>query len=558
MDDLIQHRYLSGESTPQIAKALAVSVEVVRQSLIRAGIPRRGRRMPVDSRFRGFYDAMMPLDEIASRLGVSIRVIKRWIDDEGLTRSRSTMNSNAKTAAAVSKSDLEQTLKDVRFNLTSAGRTLGVSRATIRSWMRKYGIPSRFRLPDTELRKFAGRPTELASQYGIARSTARRWLDKYDIKRPRREDLICPPDFDAKFLSGETRKSLADHYRVSRETINVWIVSRELSRRFPLKIEPPDLTEVTRLYREEKLSTAAIGGRYGVSDVTVQKWLASIGVDRNLGFVSAHEDEIITFLNSHGGNFAATRKVLGRNRELDGYDEARKLAIEYCGLWWHCEAMGKDRLYHMAKHRECADRGISLITVFQDEWTDRRSQVQSFLRARMGVFEKRIGARACSILPHADPDVLEGWHIQGRPMQVSAAFGLMHEGDRVGIVTFSPHHRGTDQLTLNRLAFKPGVQVIGGASKLIRHALQVLQQPVVTWSDNRWSTGELYRSVGFTLDRELPPDYSYTDGTRRRSKQSCKKSQIGCPKERTERDFMIEQGWHRIWDCGKRRWRWRP
>jgi hypothetical protein len=62
--------------------------------------------------------------------------------------------------------------------------------------------------------------------------------------------------------------------------------------------------------------------------------------------------------------------------------------------------------------------------------------------------------------------------------------------------------------------------------------------------------------MGFTLEEELPPDYSYTDGHNRFSKQSCqkkhliKKGAVG----NTEKEMAKSIGYGRIWDCGKKRW----
>jgi hypothetical protein len=66
--------------------------------------------------------------------------------------------------------------------------------------------------------------------------------------------------------------------------------------------------------------------------------------------------------------------------------------------------------------------------------------------------------------------------------------------------------------------------------------------------------------MGFALDETLNPDYSYVNGNKRISKQSCKKSSIAkkwpeiYSPEKTEAAMMKEVGYPRIWDCGKIRW----
>src|SRR5690606_7779424 len=106
-----------------------------------------------------------------------------------------------------------------------------------------------------------------------------------------------------------------------------------------------------------------------------------------------------------------------------------------------------------------------------------------------------------------------------------------------------------------RLAFKSDVQCIGGASKLIKNSLKNLNMNVITWSDNRWTEGILYKNCGFTLDAELRPDYSYVNKNIRESKQSHRKSILNIPKDVTEHQWHLERNIYRIYDCGKKRWR---
>jgi len=94
-------------------------------------------------------------------------------------------------------------------------------------------------------------------------------------------------------------------------------------------------------------------------------------------------------------------------------------------------------------------------------------------------------------------------------------FGIFSEEELLGVVSFSLHHRNFYKLTLDRLCFKAGVRIIGGASKLIEHSKNWIKNQgfseVVTWSDNRWSEGKVYESCGFTFDGLIGPDYSYID-----------------------------------------------
>ena len=73
-------------------------------------------------------------------------------------------------------------------------------------------------------------------------------------------------------------------------------------------------------------------------------------------------------------------------------------------------------------------------------------------------------------------------------------------------------------------------------------------QKVLTFSDNRFHTGALYENIGFQFDKDVPPNYYYTNGRDRKSKYSLRvKAGIN------EREVAKAKGWLPIFDSGKRR-----
>jgi hypothetical protein len=153
-------------------------------------------------------------------------------------------------------------------------------------------------------------------------------------------------------------------------------------------------------------------------------------------------------------------------------------------------------------------------------------------------------------------------HLQGASKRAIAAQGLFFEEELVGAATLAKHHRQVrNALVLDRLCFARGVQIVGGAGRLFaalaNDARRLGAQQLITWSDNRWSEGNVYAKLGFLRDAELPPDYQYVDVAnpkQRISKQSQKKSSSKCPAGMTEHEWAIHRGLARIWDCGKVRW----
>jgi hypothetical protein len=260
--------------------------------------------------------------------------------------------------------------------------------------------------------------------------------------------------------------------------------------------------------------------------------------------------------------FAADLKLLEK-REIDLYNAELKIGIEYCGLYWHTEdsRTPRDRNYHAAKFEQAKAKGVRLITVYEDEWLYRQPQVKNFLRAVLGANQYTVYARKCEVRQITKEEArlfFEQHHIQGGNRLGKHFAGLFHDNLMLAAMSFGRHHRKSSQLVLDRFAVRDNYNITGGASKLFKFLLALSgAQEVISWSDNRWSWGNVYSELGFRLDASLPPDYSYVDfssSARRLSKQSQRKSKTNCPADTTEKEFSKTKNLHRLWDCGKLRW----
>lgn len=273
---------------------------------------------------------------------------------------------------------------------------------------------------------------------------------------------------------------------------------------------------------------------------------------------SKEELEVQNFLNEElGFNFQHSR--IGRY-DIDLYDKDKMFAVEYNGEYWHTEQFKKDKFLHYHKMLECQNHGIRLITINASEWRKRKNQVKGFLRASLGIFHLRIFARKCEVLEvdiNIGKEFLKKYHIQGSSNSNKFIYGLFYDKELLGVVSFGLHHRNNKQIVLNRLVFKDGIQVVGGATKIVTNAMKHQNiNEVVSWSDNRLSIGNVYEKMGFVLEEVLNPDYCYIGKEGQlHSKQSMKKSNTKCPSHITEKDFCISLGYYRMWDCGKKRWK---
>jgi len=256
------------------------------------------------------------------------------------------------------------------------------------------------------------------------------------------------------------------------------------------------------------------------------------------------------------------RKVL-EGKELDIYIPSLNIAFEYCGLYWHSEISGternkdadKGRHYHVGKFKKCSDKGIKLITIFEDEWVYRQTQVKGRIRALLGACEK-IGARECSVEKlnfEEYSQFVDNYHIQGSTNAFLTAYGLKYGGEVLSVIGIS-NKRGIfkggkkDCLELIRMCSRDGIEVVGGMSRLISAvAKDYPERLLVSYADRRWSDGNGYVKTGFIAVNTSTANYWYVkDGERHHRLIARDKRITGL----TEWESMQILKYDRIWDCG--------
>lgn len=96
---------------------------------------------------------------------------------------------------------------------------------------------------------------------------------------------------------------------------------------------------------------------------------------------SKEEESFASFLSSLLPNTEIRRSVRGLiyPQEVDIYIPSKQVAIEFNGLYWHSEKAGKDKDYHYNKWLSCKNKGVQLITVWEDDWRYRRDAVTQYI-----------------------------------------------------------------------------------------------------------------------------------------------------------------------------------
>ena len=228
-------------------------------------------------------------------------------------------------------------------------------------------------------------------------------------------------------------------------------------------------------------------------------------------YLSKEEQSVADWIRQHytGSILQGDRSIINP-WQLDIVLPDIKLAVEYCGLYWHSElSSGKHWKYHAEKTRLCEQAGYRLITMFSDEWLQRTTQTQSKLLNIIGVQTGRIHARSCEVKEisyEQARDFHNQYHIQGSPKKLGVNLALLFQGVTVAVSSWVKQL--TNQWELVRLS--SSARVSGGAGRLLKHFCRIHNpQTIVSFSDNRWSQGGMYAQLGFTMQSTVPPMQHY-------------------------------------------------
>lgn len=277
---------------------------------------------------------------------------------------------------------------------------------------------------------------------------------------------------------------------------------------------------------------------------------------------SAAESEIADFIErNYIGSVLRNDRTIIAPFELDIVIPDKKIAIEYCGLYWHNEERVGKR-YHYDKMVRCIKAGYHLITIFEDEWIHKPNVVKNRLLYKLGIITNSVYARKTTvheIKSNVARDFINKYHIQGY-VNASIRYGLYLDSELVAVMTFSKSNasKGSSEgYELSRFCTVDNTIVVGGASKLFKHFITLESPEVVfTYSDLRWNTGAVYSSIGFTFDSFTGINYWYVDGNHRKHRYGFKKQPFE-DRMLTERELRKAQGLHRIYDCGNHKFIWK-
>jgi hypothetical protein len=299
--------------------------------------------------------------------------------------------------------------------------------------------------------------------------------------------------------------------------------------------------------------------------------LCGQGCPRCSHAISVQELEICNHIISSNIDCSQSDRTILNGKELDIYIQSHNIAIEFDGIYWHSEVMGKSRNYHLNKTKECADKNIQLLHIFENEWLHpiKQSIWKSIINNKLGICSQKIFARKCQINEvdnKTATQFLLNNHLQGHTPS-SVNIGLCYENELVSLMTFGKSRYNKNyQYELIRFCNKINTLVTGGASKIFKYFIRNYNpESLISYADRRYSTGAIYKKLGFNKLKNSTPNYFYfhknnTNNLMSRvqfQKHKLKNKLDIYDSELTEYQNMLNNGYDRIWDCGNECYRYK-
>lgn len=370
------------------------------------------------------------------------------------------------------------------------------------------------------------------------------WLEKWGVDHPRKSEEI----------NNKIKKKTIDAHNESFESIGS-----------PIRVI--DITDMFVVHCQKCFETSSIHK----TTFAVRKRFDEI-VCTNCNPLtannSANEIALFEFISSlYSGEIIQNIKI--EKKEIDIYLPELKLGFEFNGIYWHSSKF-KDRNFHQMKEKHFDNLGIRLFQIWEDDWRYKKEIIKSMIKHRLGLSDKKIGARKCQVKMIEDNSIIRNFleenHIQGF-VGSKYKVGLFFENELVSLMTFGELRKSLGQKSqeghweLLRFCNKLGYNIVGSASKLFKIFIEnESPKQIISYSKNDYSSGDIYKILNFEYAGETSQNYYYVVGGKRINRFNFRKDKLikeGFDPNLSEEKIMQSRGFFKIWDSGNKKWIWK-
>jgi len=285
-----------------------------------------------------------------------------------------------------------------------------------------------------------------------------------------------------------------------------------------------------------------------------------------LNYSSSYELELLNFIKEHNPHIGYIERYKLKNKEIDLYFPEHKIGFEINGDYWHSHLF-KEKTYHRNKSLFFESEGIKVYHIWEHDWVNviKKEIIKSMVLNRLKLNKIKIYARKCKIKEVLGKEykqfMIEN-HIQGYS-PATIKLGLYFEDKLVACMSFSNlrvnmggKNKDKSEWELVRYCTLKNTNIIGGASKLLKYfEINYKPKSVISYADNDYSDGNLYKQLGFESKGFTNLSYIYYNPKDRTVKNRFvyRKSELikmGYDKTKTEFEITHSMGLYRIFNSG--------
>ena len=212
--------------------------------------------------------------------------------------------------------------------------------------------------------------------------------------------------------------------------------------------------------------------------------------------------------------------------------------------------------YHLNKTLFANKHNFHCMHIF--DWDD-KDKIVEMLKSKQKIYARQTEIKQIS--KKLAKQFLNKYHLQSSTQTCQYAYGLFFNDELVQVMTFGkPRYNKSYEYELLRLCTKPCVEIVGGASKLLKHFEEDLKpSSIISYCDLAKFSGKVYEQLDFKLYGISKPSKHWyniqikrhiTDNLlRQRGFDQLHNTSYG--KGTSNEQLMIEHGYVEIYDVGQ-------
>lgn len=212
--------------------------------------------------------------------------------------------------------------------------------------------------------------------------------------------------------------------------------------------------------------------------------------------------------------------------------------------------------YHLNKTLFANKHNFHCMHIF--DWDD-KDKIVEMLKSKQKIYARQTEIKQIS--KKLAKQFLNKYHLQSSTQTCRYAYGLFFNDELVQVMTFGkPRYNKSYEYELLRLCTKPCVEIVGGASKLLKHFEEDLKpSSIISYCDLAKFSGKVYEQLNFNLcGISKPSKHWYNMQTKRHITDNLLRQRgfdqlhnTNYGKGTSNEQLMIEHGYVEIYDVGQ-------